>query len=64
MAFENIGSVETQTGIVTVELNNSNLTYFKELKGFVDKSEVLYKEVTRASKRFQAQRIDEVNQLY
>jgi hypothetical protein len=50
--------------MVNVVLNNKNLNHFKELKNFVGKSEFLYKEVTRASKRFQAQRIDEINQLY
>lgn len=47
-----------------MSLTNKNVNYYNELKRFVTKSEVLYKEVTRASKRFQAQRIDEVNQLY
>ena len=64
MIFENIGSTETQTGLVSVSLSNHNLAYYKNLKDFVGKSEVLYKEVTRASKKFQALRIDEVNQLY
>ena len=29
ITFENIGSIETQTGLVTVSLTNDNLTYYK-----------------------------------
>ena len=47
-----------------VRLSNHNVTYRKELKEFVDKSEGLYKEITRGSKRFQAHKVDEVNELY
>lgn len=64
MVFESIASTETESGFVKISLSNENVVYCSQLKKFVEKSEVLYKEVTRGSKRFQAQKIDEVNQLY
>ena len=63
-AYESISSIETASGYVDVRLTNKNVTYHQQLATFVEKNEVLYKEITRGSKRFQAHKVDEVNELY
>lgn len=62
--FESISSIETENGFVKISLTNQSVNYCNALKKFTKKTEILYKEITRASKRLQAQRVDEVNQLY
>jgi len=64
VVYESIASTESESGYVKINLSNDLVHYCNNLRRFVDRSEVLYKELTRGSKRFQSQKIDEVNQLY